>query len=343
MKNYNPLNNLSSNIKNYVKSNSEKIWKVTKYGVIFPTALVVGLSFVPKTQNAINKVIPTANTNISEVDAAETKPNVLEYFHKTLESRNEKIAENEILRERKNLEDYLSKNLPRNFDVVDLEGYKQIRKNYDFSKVSKESLDDKLLEGLNLDSDMKLSYDILNVKGQKVWAYNVIDSDDINDGEISVSKYQNGKVRVLFDMINKSSINIASSGLKTCDISAVISDIIKSKDRSYNFYRISDGETTFGFVLAPKKLAVKELLEEYGDYNGALLGSVSVKREKIEPTPDNGDDGDQEPTPEPSLEQELNDDADPQDPVNTGCDPNTGDGSTQTDPVVNPDPDPHIF
>jgi len=313
-------------------------------------ALITGgaaaiVAYAPEIEKAINSY--SQNFSIgSQVVAAETKTNVLDYFHNALNSRDEKIAEK---REQTILENYLSNNLPKNFSIVDLERRKQIRKNYDFSKVSKENLDDKLLQTLNLNPDMKLSYDMFNVKGEKVTAYNIIDSDNINDGIISVSNLGEGRVRVLFDELNKSDINLITSGLKTYDISAIMSDILKSKANNCNLYRISDGETTFGFVLAPKKLAIEEILKEYGKYNGAILGSASIEHEKKEsviPTPPDEEEQEEQeetgPTPEPSLQQELNNDNDPVDPVITGSDPNTGDGSTQTNPVVNPDPDPHI-
>ncbi len=99
MKSYKPLDNLVNNVENYIQNNSEKIWKGAKYLVIFPTVLALGLNVLPKFQKPINKIIPTTNTNISEAYAAETKTNVLDYFHNALKSRDEKIAENQILRE----------------------------------------------------------------------------------------------------------------------------------------------------------------------------------------------------------------------------------------------------
>lgn len=362
MKSYKPLDNLVKGVGNYIQNNSEKIWKGAKYLVIFPTALIVALNVLPKFQNTINKIIPTASTNLSQVDAAEAKTNVLDYFHNALKSRDEKIAENQILREEKTLEDYLSKNLKRSFRIVDLEGSKQIPRDYNFSNVQKEDLDYKLLKELNLYSHMRLSYEILNVNGQKVWVYNVIDSDNINDGKILVSDLIDDRVRVLFDKMNKSSINLASSGLRTYDIEAVMCDIIKSKARDYNLYRISDG-TTFGFVLAPKKLAIEEILKEYDSFNGAILGSPFKSKEKalvviITPEEEVEEVPEEEAlvtttttlttttttlTPQQSPGQELNDNNDLQDPVNTGSDPNTGEGSTQETPVVNPDTLPHEF
>ena len=352
MSNYKQLDNLVNTIGNYIQDNSERIWKGTKYLVIFPTLLALGLNVLPNFQKYINKIIPTANTNISEADAAETKPNVLEYFHNTLELRKEKIAENKILREEKTLEDYLLKNLKKSSRIVDLEGYKQIPRDYNFSNVQKKNLDDKLLEWLNLDPDMKLSYEVLNVQNQEVRVFNIIDSDSICDGQIYASTMGDGRVRVFLDWIESSDINLASSGLKTYDIEAVMCDVIKSKAKGYNLYRISDGETTFGFVIAPEKLAIKEILkgykknDAYNLFNGAILGSPFVKSKITKPTSDNGDNGDggdQEQIPEPSLEQELNDNNDPQDPANTGSDPNTDEGSTPENPVVNPDPPPHEF
>ncbi len=67
MKSYKPLDNLVNNVGNYIQNNSEKIWKGAKYLVIFPTVLALGLNVLPKFQKPINKIIPTTNTNISEI------------------------------------------------------------------------------------------------------------------------------------------------------------------------------------------------------------------------------------------------------------------------------------
>jgi len=497
MNKYNPLYNLANNARNYIQNNSEKIWKGTKYGIIFPTILAVGLSAAPKLQEkeTINKIMPTAGTNISEVYAAEkeqglylwgpqieqfaeankntwimgeefkkvlTKEEMNEfsefekklnefiaytgmtqkllidldklyaikikpstktengsiiYYIGNLEDKNSvriglgrlevninqyledvlkgaykynalleqieaeaqmpkisladkveetkrntisKIQEEKKLQEQKDLEDYVSEKLNtinKRFQIIDLENSKKIPIDYNLRGISKENLDDKLLEVLNLNPSMKLSFKELIVQNKKVFVYNIIDSDDPNDGNITKYLLLDGRTKALFDEKNKDdsyAIKIVNSKLGNNRIEPVMSDLILtlSIKKDYNLYRISDGETTFGFVFAHKDLAIEEVLKEYKLLNGAILGSA-FKPEKIEPVTPPVEPIEPEepvtpitpptPTPQPSPEQELNDNNDPQDPVNTGSDPNTGEGSTPENPVVNPDPDPHIF
>jgi len=497
MNKYNPLYNLANNARNYIQNNSEKIWKGTKYGIIFPTILAVGLSAAPKLQEkeTINKIMPTAGTNISDVYAAEkeqglylwgpqieqfaeankntwimgeefkkvlTKEEMNEfsefekklnefiaytgmtqkllidldklyaikikpstktengsiiYYIGNLEDKNSvrvglgrlevninqyleevlkgaykynalleqieaeaqtpkislankveetkintisKIQEEKKLQEQKDLEDYVSEKLNtinKRFQIIDLENSKKIPIDYNLRGISKENLDDKLLEVLNLNPSMKLSFKELIVQNKKVFVYNIIDSDDPNDGNITKYLLLDGRTKALFDEKNKDdsyAIKIVNSKLGNNRIEPVMSDLILtlSIKKDYNLYRISDGETTFGFVFAHKDLAIEEVLKEYKLLNGAILGSA-FKPEKIEPVTPPVEPIEPEepvtpitpptPTPQPSPEQELNDNNDPQDPVNTGSDPNTGEGSTPENPVVNPDPDPHIF
>ena len=495
MNKYNPLYNLANKARNYIQNNSEKIWKGTKYGIIFPTVLAVGLSAAPKLQETINKIMPTAGTNISEVYAAEkeqglylwgpqieqfaeankntwvmgeefkkvlTKEEMNEfsefekklnefidytgmtqkllidldklyaikikpstktengsiiYYIGNLEDKNSvriglgrlevninqyledvlkgaykynalleqieaeaqmpkisladkveetkrntisKIQEEKKLQEQKDLEDYVSEKLNtinKRFQIIDLENSKKIPIDYNLRGISKENLDDKLLEVLNLNPSMKLSFKELIVQNKKVFVYNIIDSDDPNDGNITKYLLLDGRTKALFDEKNKDdsyAIKIVNSKLGNNRIEPVMSDLILtlSIKKDYNLYRISDGETTFGFVFAHKDLAIEEVLKEYKLLNGAILGSA-FKPEKIEPVTPPVEPIEPEepvtpitpptPTPQPSPEQELNDNNDPQDPVNTGSDPNTGEGSTPENPVVNPDPDPHIF
>jgi len=495
MNKYNPLYNLANNARNYIQNNSEKIWKGTKYGIIFPTVLAVGLSAAPKLQETINKIMPTAGTNISDVYAAEkeqglylwgpqieqfaeankntwimgeefkkvlTKEEMNEfsefekklnefiaytgmtqkllidldklyaikikpstktengsiiYYIGNLEDKNSvrvglgrlevninqyleevlkgaykynalleqieaeaqtpkislankveetkintisKIQEEKKLQEQKDLEDYVSEKLNtinKRFQIVDLEDSKKIPIDYNLGGISKENLDDKLLEVLNLNPSMKLSFKELIVQNKKVFVYNIIDSDDPNDGNITKYLLLDGRTKALFDEKNKDdsyAIKTVNSKLGNNRIEPVMSDLIltSSIKKDYNLYRISDEESTFGFVLAPEKLAIEEVLKEYNLLNGAILGSA-FKPEKIEPVTPPVEPIEPEepvtpitpptPTPQPSPEQELNDNNDPQDPVNTGSDPNTGEGSTPENPVVNPDPDPHIF
>jgi len=523
MKSYKPLDHLVNNIGNYIQNNSEKLKTAAKYGIILPTALAISLSVAPKIQNAINKIIPTANTNISEVYSAEKEQSVylwenqikqfaeankniwimgeefkksftkeemnefskfekklnefidytgmthellidldklyaikikpsteteegsIVYYVKNLDDKNSvrvglgelkvninqyleetlkgaykyndlleqieakaqipkisladkveetkrdtisKIQKEKKLQEQQNLEDHVSErlNITNNrFQIIDLEDSKRIPVEYNLYGVPKESLDDKLLEELNLSPDTKLSVKEIIVQNKKVFVYNIIDSDEPNDGNITKYLLFDGKTKVLFDEKNKDDsyiLNTVKSEFGNNKIAPIMSDLIltSSIKEDYNLYRISDDKTTFGFVLAPKNLDIKETLDKYKLLNGAILGSAFVKSKITEPvtppvepvtppvvpvtppvvpiippvvpiippvvpviTPVVPIITPTTPTPQPSPEQELNDNDDPQDPVNTGSDPGTGEGSTPEEPVPNPDPDPHIF
>ncbi|MBA3064731.1 hypothetical protein FP803_04815, partial [Candidatus Woesearchaeota archaeon] len=409
----------------YLQNNSGKIKSGVKYGIILPTALAVGLSVAPKLQETINKIMPTAGTNISQAYAAELKQGLylwgpqieqfaeankntwimgeefkkvltkeemnefsefekklnefigytgmtqkllidldklyaikinpstktengsIIYYIGNLEDKNSvrvglgelevdinkdfeeilkgaykynnlleqieakaqtpeisladkvketkrdtisKIQEEKELQEQQNLEGYVSEllNIVNNrFQIIDLENSKRIPVEYNLYGVPKESLDDKLLEELNLFTDMKLSVEEMIVQNKKVFVYNIIDSDDLNDGNITKYLLLDGRTKALFDEKNKDdsyTIKIVKSKLGNNKIEPVMSDLIltSSLKKDYNLYRISDGETTFGFVLAPEKLAIEEILKEYKLVNGAILGSA-FKPEKIEP------------------------------------------------------------
>ena len=299
------------------------------------------------------------NNLLEQIEAKAQAPKIslADKVEETKRSTISKIQEEKKLQEQKNLEGYVSEllNIVNNrFQIIDLENSKRIPVEYNLYGVPKESLDDKLLQELNLSPDMKLSVEEMIVQNKKVFVYNIIDSDDLNDGNITKYLLLDGRTKTLFDEKNKDdsyTIKIVKSKLGNNKIEPVMSDLIltSSLKKDYNLYRISDGETTFGFVLAPEKLAIEEILKEYKLVNGAILGSP-FKPEKIEPVtpPVEPVTPPEEPVTPPTLpgqspQQELNDNNDPQDPANTGSDPNTGEDSTQETPVVNPDPDPHIF
>jgi len=298
-----------------------------------------------------------------EAKAQIPKISLADKVKETKRSTISKIQEEKELQEQQNLEDYVSGNfntIGNRFQIIDLQNSKRISVEYNLNGVPKESLDDKLLEELNLSPDTKLSVKGLNVQNKKAFVYNVIDSDEPNDGNITKYLLLNERTKVLFDKKNKDdayTINTVNSKLGNNEIALIMSDLIltSSLKKDYNLYRIGDDKTTFGFVLAHENLAIEEVLKEYDSLNGAILGSAFNSKKIESVTPDQEPDQDPEEVPEeepeeeseeepePSPEQELNDNDDPQDPADTGSDPGTGEGSTPEDPVVNPDPDPHIF
>ncbi len=264
----------------------------------------------------------------------------------------------------KTIEDYVSENLKKlnkKVVVVDLENSHKKINMYNAENA------DEMLKALDIPNSALISYN--EFKG--ITGYNIIlDYKDLDDGKNQITLDKNG-FTFLFDVPSatqgyKASSKIQESRLEklvvTDDAGAVVSDILADKDNTYYIIRdIKDGKPSFGIFSVPAgmEVKIKEILAKYIEgvkegYDGAKFIFPEIKKVEKEtkpdepgptppgPTPSDEEEVEQE-EPEPSPEQELNDNNDPQDPVNTGSDPNTGEGSTPENSVVNPDPDPHIF
>jgi hypothetical protein len=265
----------------------------------------------------------------------------------------------------KSIDNYVSGNLDSISNSIELNDLKGFEKTLNVYRAENS---DEMLSKLGIPGDAIISY----TEFERIDIYNVVlDYDDLDDGRIKIIKTTNG-FKSLFDVPGapqgRKGVSIIKGSrleklVTTDDAGAFVSNILTDEEKDHYILRdLEDGEPSFGIIDVPKDMKVKvgEILADESDgvdndvisdqnYNGAIFEFPAVVRDK-----DGGSDTPITPIPpyippeppdipQPSPEQELNDDNDPQDSANTGCDPNAGEGSTQTNPVVNPDPDPHVF
>ncbi len=246
--------------------------------------------------------------------------------------------------------------------VYDLKGF---RKQLNVYKITDA---DGLLEALTIPDNATVRF----AEQDGIYLYNIVlDSEDTNDGRIKITPTTDGFIAtndVPDSPKGRRLVSIIPDGLDlgelvtTMNVKAVISKLIVDKKDDYNIFMVRNLEDSVGcpedvkpsssMAFVPKKMDVEvgQISENNTDGTEPDYDGAEFKFPKSFDR-DVGDSG----TPEipiepidpviylPSPEQELNDNNNTGDPANTGCDPNTGEGSTQTDPVVNTDSDPHIF
>ena len=278
---------------------------------------------------------------------------------KARETQQKIISEAQEAKQR-TIEDYVSENLKsarKKVVIIDLDKFDKKINVYDAENATE------MLKALDIPKDAIISYN----KFGGIIGYNIIlDYENLDDGKNQITVDKDG-FTFLFDVpdakqgykvISKIQESRLEDLIVTDDVGAVVSDILANKSRIHYIIRnLKEEKPSFGIFSVPIDMKVKvgEILAKYIEgvkegYDGAKFIFPEINKvekettpDEIEPIPPPIPPPITPPIPEPSPEQELNNNNDSNDPVNTGSDPNTGEGSTPENPVVNPDPDPHIF